>query len=157
GLFSIKISFSFSMKLKETFTINNLGTPPWTVASGQAAGTLRAGTATRLRAAREQLALVEPLAITEPDWSNLLPAQTPGALAAYLATAVAMARDEWQDPKNQDPKNQQPCYVGMLFIDSVPPVGSAAVVSAYMDTQAPTFVYVRFNTRMDAAAVAVSN
>src|SRR5690606_28546304 len=28
GLFTIKITFKFSMRLKETFTIDNLGTPP---------------------------------------------------------------------------------------------------------------------------------
>ena len=35
-LFSIRLSFSFSMRIKETFTIDNGGTPPW-IAAGPAA------------------------------------------------------------------------------------------------------------------------
>ncbi|HEY6331464.1 MAG TPA: hypothetical protein VI756_19215, partial [Blastocatellia bacterium] len=157
GLFSIKISFSFSMKIKETFTIDNKGVPPWTVNSAPPAGLLRGDPHRRLRAAQEPLARAMLLTATEANWSNLLPASTPIGLAAYLATALAMARDEWQSPGNQDPKNQQPCYAGMLFIDSVPAVGSAAMVAAAVDPKSASVIYVRFNSRMNSSAATAAN
>lgn len=127
GLFSIKISFSFSMRLKETFTIENKGTPPWQVPTTSAQSVLRASTDVRLRAVREPLALVA-LADIAPNWSNLLPPASPAALSGYLAPALTVARDEWQ-AASQNPADQLPCYVAMLFIDSVPPASEDASTS----------------------------
>lgn len=157
GLFSIRISFSFSMRLKETFTIDNSGTPPWTVSGAKVKGVLLGSVDQRLRSAREPMARAQMLTAAEPNWSNLIAATAPAPIVGYLATALAMARDEWQSAGNQDPKNQEPCYVGMLFIDSVPAVGSAGVVSAAIDSAAPTKVYVRFNTAMNPSTAGTAS
>jgi LysM repeat protein len=115
GIFTINLHFSFSMRLKETFTLKSSGTAPWHVAAGtEARGVLRAGAERRLRAFRtpRRTALV-------PQWSNLLAADTPAPLAGYVVPALTVARDEWSTtPVLTD---QLPCYVGMMFIDSVPP------------------------------------
>lgn len=116
GLFSIRISFSFSMRLKETFTIDNSGTPPWLVENPHPVSLLQSPADNRLRIHHElNTNAVRP----EPKWENLKTPEEPETLLGYLAPALTVARNEWQD--SQDPKDQLPCYVAMLFIDSTLP------------------------------------
>jgi len=129
GLFKIKVHFSFSMRLKETFAIDNHGTPPWQIAQPQSV--LRAPADHRLRARREIAArAVLAFAVRPaPNWSHLEKPDKPASLSGYLAPALTVARDEWQT-EGQNLNDQLPCYVAMLFIDSVPPVNQDAETSA---------------------------
>ncbi|KZL88481.1 hypothetical protein [Clostridium magnum] len=115
GLFKIKISFSFFMRLKESFTIENSGTPPWQVKNNYAESLLNSPADRRLSVHRA-MNIYEIL--PEPKWENLKAPVQPEVLTGYLAPALTIAQDEWLN--SQDTKNQLPCYVAMLFIDSVP-------------------------------------
>jgi len=122
-LFSISLHFSFSMRLKETFTLDNHGTTPWHV-SGAPSGTLRAPADRRLRA-RRALALAANAsdAPPPPDWTRLAPTTDADlrALTGQLLTGLAAAQDEWQTAPN--PAAQLPCYVTLMSLDSVAPAG----------------------------------
>lgn len=108
GLFSISIHFSFSMRLKETFTIKNGGTAPWLLADGSARSLRGRSPERRLRALR-----AVPQSVRAPVWSNLQAATSKAPLSGYASVGLTMARDEWGGAQ------QLPCYVAMLFIDSV--------------------------------------
>ncbi|MEG4595014.1 LysM peptidoglycan-binding domain-containing protein [Microcoleus sp. F8_C2] len=111
GLFTIHIHFSFSMRLQESFTILTSGTAPWQINEQAYQGILQAPIAHRLRAMQEvQMALVNP------NWSNLKPADKLISLSGYLALGLTVAGDEATELSRQ-----QACYVAMLFIDSVLP------------------------------------
>ncbi|WP_396448152.1 LysM peptidoglycan-binding domain-containing protein [Actinomadura sp.] len=132
GLFTIKITFKFSMRLKETFTIDNLGTPPWRTvdrgpsrALGASAGVLGGPADRRLRMRRELAAGLAARAARPPEWGNLRPPAEPAELTGYAAPGLALARDEWADPRDAGAVEQFPCWVAMLLIDSVPPVHEA--------------------------------
>ena len=120
-LFSLNLHFSFSMRLKETFTLDNHGTPPWLV-SGAPPGTLRAPADRRLRA-RRALAANAIDAPQPPDWTRLAPTTDAGmrALTGQLLTGLAAAQDEWQTAPNL--AAQLPCYVTLMSLDSVAPAG----------------------------------
>jgi len=122
GLFRISIDFSFSMRLKETFTIDNHGIAPWADPQPSHAETLlRAPADRRLRSRREIAARVARTLLERPatNWANLEKAATAARLSGYLAPSLTLAQDEWGDG-SQSLKDQVPCYVMMLFIDSVP-------------------------------------
>jgi LysM repeat protein len=124
GLFKIKIHFTFSVKIKETLTIPNSGTPPWQVTGAAAKGVLRAPAARRLRAMRQIMGLAA-LRATEPDWSNLQKPAQPSDLSGWLAPALTMAGDAASSLAEQ-----QACYVAMPFIESVPPANQDSHTSA---------------------------
>ncbi|GAA2399341.1 LysM peptidoglycan-binding domain-containing protein [Actinomadura vinacea] len=130
GLFTIKISFTFSMRLKETFSIDNLGVPPWKGVRarplGASAGVLGGPADRRLRMRREPAARV----MRPPNWDNLLPAATPAELTGYAVPGLTLARDEWATRPDAD---QAPCWVAMLLIDSVPAVHEAMLADAAAD------------------------
>lgn len=86
GLFSITLHFSFSLTIKETFTIANPDhSPPWQLASPIA----RQRSERLLRRLRSNAAL--PMLAGAPTWSNLLPADTPANLTAWLAPALTVS------------------------------------------------------------------
>lgn len=123
GLFKITLHFSFSMRVKESFTVANTGTPPWQVAATpsttQAQSLLSRPAAMRTSALRTKARATATLmatADTGPSWSNLLPADSKAALSGYAAMGLTGARSEWPDDATQTP-----CWVAMLFIDSVAP------------------------------------
>ncbi|MEW2354556.1 LysM domain-containing protein [Spirillospora sp. NPDC029432] len=132
GLFTIKISFRFSMRLKETFSIDNLGVPPWQAVPGRgafrplgaSAGVLGGPADRRLRMRRELAASAGRAvrATRPPNWDNLLPPATPAELTGYAVPGLTLARDEWATAARAD---QPPCWVMMLLIDSVPAVHEA--------------------------------
>ncbi|MCP3140384.1 Ig-like domain-containing protein [Pyxidicoccus xibeiensis] len=130
GLFKVSIDFSFSMRLKETFAIDNSGTAPWQVASGaQARGRLRAPVERRLRDLRADAPGLLALAQSAPPaWTNLVAAPAPAPLTGYVAPGLTVARDEWKTAAT--PADQVPCYVALLLIDSVPAAGRDGDASA---------------------------
>ncbi|QHS63654.1 LysM peptidoglycan-binding domain-containing protein [Chitinophaga agri] len=109
GLFKIKISFSFSAKISQTVTIKGIGgTSPWHVVPSGNAMVLayRRG---RVRA----LQLREASAITV-NWNNLAAPAATIPLKGYMGLGLTMAGD------NAGQLSEQlPCYVAMMFIDSV--------------------------------------
>jgi LysM repeat protein len=117
-LFSITLHFSFSLNIKETFTIKNSGDAPWAAAGAQQSSLLRGPADLRLRASR--VPAVGLLAATaNVDWTHLgTPAEGVTPLSGYLMTALSVAADE-RAPADQT--RQSPCYVAMLAIDSVQP------------------------------------
>jgi hypothetical protein len=132
GLFSITLHFSFSMRLKETFTLPMSGTPPWQVATGGNAGLLAAPPHRRLKAHRMMLRRATALdAAPSVNWDNLTATAPPVALAGYLVPALAAASDEWSP---QDQTKQMACYVAMLVIKSVPSAAHDRTTSALKAT-----------------------
>jgi len=104
GLFKIHISFSFSVRVKETLTIRSSGHAPWQLAGeGGTEGVLR--TPDRLRALRGA-----PPAVS---WDHmLLPETGKQTLRGYLLSAPAVAADEWGSG------SAVPCTVALLSIDA---------------------------------------
>ncbi|BAI76249.1 hypothetical protein AZL_d04230 (plasmid) [Azospirillum sp. B510] len=131
GLFKITLHFSFSMRVKESFTVANTGSPPWQVAAtttAQTASLLSRPAALRTSALRTSalrktaqpaartLKAAETAVDSGPSWSNLLPADKKAPLSGYTAMGLTGARSEWPEDTTQTP-----CWVAMLFIDSVAP------------------------------------
>lgn len=114
GLFSFSIDFSFSARIKETFTLQNSGQAPWLERGARTE--LARGHARSLRALLAADFAARPLA-----WGNLKPAT--GAethLTAWLAPALTAAGDG-----SLQPRDQKPAYVAMLFVQSTPPAAPA--------------------------------
>lgn len=133
GLFKITLHFSFSMRVKESFTVVNTGTPPWQVAATtsttQAQSLLSRPAALRTSALRTAAPAARTTALmataaTGPSWSNLLPADSKAALSGYTAMGLTGAKSEWPDDATQTP-----CWVAMLFIDSVAPSDGTGTVA----------------------------
>jgi hypothetical protein len=118
GLFHITVHFSFSMRLKETFTIENSGDPPWQVEAPAAKGLLAAPVCARLRDARPSTRALGAMATRPPDWSMLRKPDVPAELTGYLVPGLTVAGD-----MASKLSEQVPCYVVNLLIDSVPPAG----------------------------------
>ncbi|MQY09298.1 LysM peptidoglycan-binding domain-containing protein [Actinomadura macrotermitis] len=121
GLFTVKISFRFSLRLKQTFTIDNPGTPPWRTAGAPRPGVLGGPAGRRLRMRRE-LAAAGRRTARPPAWGNLLPPAEPARLTGYAVPGLTLARDEWAAAGRAE---QPPCWVAMLLVESVPPVDEA--------------------------------
>ncbi|NER39488.1 MAG: Ig-like domain-containing protein [Oscillatoria sp. SIO1A7] len=124
GLFEITIHFSFSAKISHTVKIHAMGgTPPWHVVSGGGVSGDEALFMTRRRAlARSRMEPQMLFAVAaspppSPNWDNLKKAASKTKLQGYMALGLTMAGD---GPK-QVCKQQLPCYVAMMFIDSVAP------------------------------------
>ncbi len=129
GIFSITLHFSFSLRLKETFTMLNSGQAPWQIGSGNISA-LQGSANRRLHAVRKATARLPMLAqATTLNWNNLKkPDAGPAPLSGYLAPALTVARDEWA--AQADPSMQVPCYVASIFIDSVAPTNQDSHTSA---------------------------
>ena len=129
GIFTITIHFSFSLRLKETFTMLNGGHAPWQ-SGADVKSVLQAPANHRLRAFRRAEVRL-PLAVQAValNWSNLKkPAGGPAPLRGYMALALTVARDEWS--RNADPSAQTPCYVASIFINSMAPTSQDDYTSA---------------------------
>jgi len=135
GLFKITMHFSFSLRIKESFTVPNSGQAPWLIASSSsvtAASLLSRPASARTSALRRGLRSTTALSVSgpsAPSWSNLLPAGAKLPLTGYAAMGLTGARGEWPDHSGAGP-----CWVTMLFIDSVPPAGSDDGLSQGADT-----------------------
>ena len=112
GLFKITIHFSFSARIKETFTIQSSGTAPWTLADGSEAA-LRSRQDLRLRAAR-------PMAIASSgggglvmNWDNYLPAEEKQILSCHFAPVISASTDEIHGATGP-----HACYVPMLLLET---------------------------------------
>ena len=112
GLFKITIHFSFSARIKETFTIKNSGTPPWTLADGSEAA---------LRS-RQDLRLRAPTAIASfgvgdgglvMKWDNYLPAEEKQILICHFAPVISASTDEIHGATGP-----HACYVPMLLLET---------------------------------------
>ena len=122
GLFTISISFHFSLHLSETFTIQIGSTDaPWyhqPALSNVAEGFLAQPLAFRLRSLREgdMLLAAAPAAPPfQPNWQNLLKGSGV-ALNGYLQFALTAAGDQATSPSGQTP-----CYVLSMLVDAPPP------------------------------------
>ena len=112
GLFKITIHFSFSARIKETFTIKNSGTPPWTLAD-KSEMEQQAKLDLRLRAAR-------PMAIASSgggglvlNWDNYLPAEEKEILICHFAPVLSASTDEIHGAAGP-----HACYVPMLLLET---------------------------------------
>lgn len=117
GLFSIKLSFSFSLRVQESFTLPMSGTSPWLVAnsnSKSANGLLAQPAAMRTSALRSRRTMLMASTASTPSWGNLTPAANKAPLSGYAAMGLTGAADEWTDQADQ-----LPCWISMLFINSV--------------------------------------
>lgn len=112
GLFKITIHFSFSARIKETFTIKNSGTAPWTLADGSEAA---------LRS-RQDLRLRAPKAIASSGvgdgglvmkWDNYLPAEEKQILICHFAPVISASTDEIHGATGP-----HACYVPMLLLET---------------------------------------
>ncbi|MGS2763399.1 hypothetical protein [Sinomicrobium sp. M5D2P9] len=117
GLFKIKISFSFSANISQKITIAGIGgTAPWYDNSQAIAGKAYAP----LLARRTKLLINEDAIVIPPHptmtWDNLTKADTPVSLTGYVGLGLTAARGNATQLADQ-----VPCYVSMLFIDSVAP------------------------------------
>lgn len=126
GLFSIRIHFSFSVRVKETFVIGALQNPkdaPWLDDGSNSNGRLSLPSSSRLGDYEQPMMLMAMAAAPDdtPVWSRLT---TPGETApmkAYLAFAPTVAGDEAFADTGAPEKNKQlACCIASLFIESVP-------------------------------------
>ena len=117
GLFKITISFSFATSIHQTITIAApAGKAPWISATSQAL--LQKGYATLLTK-RSRLAMNTTFLIAENtklEWDNLTVATTKEKLTGYVGLGLTAAQGSATTLAGQ-----VPCYVAMLFIDSVAP------------------------------------
>jgi hypothetical protein len=114
GLFKIKLSFSFSARIKETFSIGEAKTPPWTVAE-DSKGRLGLPAHRRLFAHRAQHGLLRIATVT-PKWDNLKKKDAKTPLAGHVAPALTVAGDAAGTPADQDA-----CYVLVSTLEAPAP------------------------------------
>jgi LysM repeat protein len=117
GIFSITIHFSFSMTIKETFTIQNPNkNAPWHVTADSRPALLTARHRNRLSAANE---LRRVMLASNTDvklyWDNLAP-MTQVALTGYWGPALTVSGDAAAKASDQ-----KVCYANMLAIASSDP------------------------------------
>lgn len=126
GLFKIHLSFSFALKITETFEIGYLQDPadaPWQVEKSTDGGRLLAPFAERLNMRSHNVVGVDGLrllATTVPDWSRLEPRseQQRSPLTAYAGFGLTVAGDRaFSKTGKPDPARQFPAYVASLFIE----------------------------------------
>jgi hypothetical protein len=133
GLFTIRISMSFSARIRETLTIDNGGNPPW-IATGPAAARLAARRRRHVHL-QEPSAVALAAAAADGKWLKLLPMPANEKIDLYgtIAPAMTAARDE------NNPASQIGCLVYLSFIKSVPPsTGSLAADIANAEAAADT-------------------
>lgn len=118
GLFSITLHFSFSMTLKETFTIQNPNkNPPWHVTSDSRPAMLAAAHMRRLSVASDDkhYVLLPPDGKVDFNWDNLA-GRPPVNLTGYWGPALTVSGDAAAKPSDQ-----KVCYVNILAIASSDP------------------------------------
>ncbi len=110
GLFKIRISFKFSLSIKETFEIKNSGIAPWND-GGQLEyknGILRGINENRLtryyECDKSNISL---------NFNNLLEPETKKELYGYISLSLTIAKNEWEDKAEMIP-----CYIAMLLLDT---------------------------------------
>lgn len=132
GIFSITISFQFSLTVSESFEIQSpsTGQAPWTVAAPAAQGRLAAPLVERLTSMRLARGLITPAA--EPAWANLTAPASPAALDGYLTYALTAAGDAATTLAGQ-----QACYVALLTLDA--PALDAGTATGTSDTATTSF------------------
>lgn len=122
GLFSIKLSFSFSARIKETVVLGALQNPhdaPWQVEDRTGGGRLMARQNTRLRSLAP---LRAPMGT--PTWDNLQKPDVPATLSGYVGVGLTVAGDAAFQDGTFDLGRQMGAGVASLFIDSVEPMGA---------------------------------
>lgn len=115
GIFSITLHFSFSLTIKETFTIANPQQPsdaPWQVTSQ----TMLLRNSRMRRRLRARMAPVARLTTASVNWTNLLPAATPQNLTAWLAPAITVSAEGASTPAQQ-----KTAYEALIALESVDP------------------------------------
>lgn len=134
GLFKIRLSFSFSARIKETFVITTSHDAPWVVAPPANARLARPSW-TRLKDSHENRRALRAVAVA-PSWDRLLAPATPLPLSGYCAPGLTVAGDTAASAAQQTP-----CYVLSLFIDSMPTADrdtrSSALKAAGAGTDTP--------------------
>jgi LysM repeat protein len=128
GLFTIKVSFSFSAHVHTTFTLGAIQNPkdaPWLDHSEAYEGLLAAPIADRL-ALYSRLPMLMGAYETVPvefNWANLQPAADPSQnpLEIHLGYGLTLAKDENWSSSEQARPPQLPCYVANLFIAAPAP------------------------------------
>lgn len=117
GLFSITLHFSFSMTIKETFTIQNPNkNPPWHVTADSRPAMLTAMHRNRLSAASDaRHVMLASNADVTFYWDNLAPMAQVG-LTGYWGPALTVSGDAAAKASEQ-----KVCYVNMLAIASSDP------------------------------------
>jgi len=126
GLFSIRVHFSFSVKVKETFVIGALQNPedaPWLDKQQGVNGRLLSPLNSRLRDHNLALNLNE-VSDVSPVWSRLKTPVAPAVkspLEAFLTFAPTVAGDNaFTIGEAPDKSKQVPCYISSIFIKSIP-------------------------------------
>ncbi|KZK85615.1 LysM domain protein [Pseudovibrio sp. Ad46] len=128
GLFTIKVSFSFSAHVHTTFKLGALQDPskaPWLDSSEAYEGLLAAPLADRL-ALYSRLPMLTgayEAAPVEFNWANLQPAADPSqnSLEIHLGYGLTLAKDENWSSSEEARAPQLPCYVANLFISAPAP------------------------------------
>ncbi|KZL27791.1 LysM peptidoglycan-binding domain-containing protein [Pseudovibrio sp. WM33] len=128
GLFTIKVSFSFSAHVHTTFTLGAIQNPkdaPWLDHSEAYEGLLAAPIADRLTL-YSRLPMLTGAYETVPvefNWANLQPAADPSQnpLDIHLGYGLTLAKDENWSSSEQARPPQLPCYVANLFITAPAP------------------------------------
>lgn len=128
GLFTIKVSFSFSAHVHTTFKLGALQDPskaPWLDSSEAYEGLLAAPLADRL-ALYSRLPMLTgayEAAPVEFNWANLQPAADPSQnpLEIHLGYGLTLAKDENWSSSEEARAPQLPCYVANLFISAPAP------------------------------------
>jgi len=126
GLFKIHLSFSFALKITETFEIGYLQDPkdaPWQVTKSTDGGRLLAPFAERMNMRSHNVYGadgVRLLRATVPDWSRLepRPEEDRSPLTAYAGFGLTVAGDRaFTMAGKPDLSKQFPAYVASLFIE----------------------------------------
>jgi LysM repeat protein len=115
GIFSITLHFSFSLTIKETFTIHNPQQPsdaPWQVTSQ----TVLLRSERMRQRLRSRMAAPAALTTTAVSWTNLLPAATPAHLTSWLAPALTVSAEGATTAAQQ-----KTAYVALVALESVDP------------------------------------
>ncbi len=120
----ITLHFSFSMRVKQTFTLENTGTPPWQVGRGSARsrGVLLSPMARRMVTTRS-LTFAERDMVAKfesPRWDRMFNLKNRVKLEGFLTVAWTVAKDEYPDSEHH-----QVCGIVSLFMDATPFIENA--------------------------------
>ncbi|MHA7777313.1 LysM peptidoglycan-binding domain-containing protein [Roseibium sp. M-1] len=120
GLFKIHLSFSFALKITETFEIGYLQNPkdaPWQVTKSTDGGRLLAPFAERMNMRSHNVFRADGLRLY---WSRLEPRPEGdrSPLTAFAGFGLTVAGDRaYSAPGKPDPSQQFPAYIASLFIE----------------------------------------
>lgn len=105
-LFTISIHLSFYMQIKETFVIENHGTPPWQLEEGSY----------KSRVEKAGLRMLRKADVWQPCFENFMPVSV-RELSLLLAPALSVAGDGAKSPQEQ-----KMCVVPLLFLRCAQPI-----------------------------------